>query len=155
MAGAQRGLVLQLQQLERFSLLVQEYKYWLDRRRCRSLVSVVLNLFALLVQKYKCWRMLAEGTHARPQWTQFTCFTGTKVQVLTHARWGHACSLSVNTRAQKDALLMLLTKSLSTSQTKPRCYNLNLSIPQRTHVPKRMHYWPPAPLRAPRRCVVN
>jgi hypothetical protein len=54
-----------------------------DAERRRELK--VLSLLALLVQKYK-YRSRGgggRGAPARTQGTQFTCFTGTKVQILT------------------------------------------------------------------------
>jgi hypothetical protein len=91
-----------IQVLGLLALLVLKYKFW----RCRRLQFLqVLSLLALMVQKYKFWRCrrlqflarhsvylldwckstnsdAADASSSSPS-TQFTCFTGTKVQILT------------------------------------------------------------------------
>jgi hypothetical protein len=54
-----------------------------------SAAREVLDLLALLVQKYKCWRTILTRTLGRSTLSRrggvahFTCFTRTKVQMLT------------------------------------------------------------------------
>jgi hypothetical protein len=47
----------------------------------------ILTLLALLVQKCKYVEQLAQHSGAQPgRYTHFTCFSGTKVQILTQLR---------------------------------------------------------------------
>ena len=72
---------------------------------CTGVIQV-LTLLALLVQKYKYVASgHLEGVYRRDTCTHFTCFTGTKVQILTQLRqgiqlpcFGHTCACFTGTK---------------------------------------------------------
>jgi hypothetical protein len=71
---------------------------WYDamkRSVARSLEDKVLSLLDLLVQKYKYCDEAERRPKPRGQGPQFTCFTGTKVRILTREELQTAASLGI------------------------------------------------------------
>jgi hypothetical protein len=140
------------------TLLVHKYKYWRIERgqaleRLKQLhaasedelKSEVLSLLALLVQKYRYW--LPAPLRSRRTSTQFTCFTGTKVQILT------TCSSQIKAH-QYSVYLLYWYKSTDTDYVLPSDQGAPV-LSLLALLVQKYRYWLRAPLRSRRTSIAS